>query len=179
VGVGRQASEETTQPMPVVRSLGDFGAFYRREYAAVSTLTMVLTRSRAAAEDITQDAFLRAHRDWERVGLFESPEGWVRRVATNLAVSRFRRLRSEAKAVLRLRPGATAPEMNPEAMEFWAEVRRLPPRQAQVIALHYVEDRSVDDIAETLGIASGSVKTHLHRARRALAKSFGSMEEAP
>ena len=86
-----------TQPneVPLVRSVPDFGTFYRREYPAVATLTMVLTRSRQAAEDIAQDSFLKAHRDWDRVGNFDNPEGWVRRVATNLAMSRFRRLRAE------------------------------------------------------------------------------------
>ncbi len=165
--------------MPVVRSTPDFGSFYRSEYAAVTTLTLVLTRSRAAAEDIAQDAFLRAHRDWERVGRFDNPEGWVRRVATNLAMSRFRRVRAETKAILRIGVADTATEMSPEAAEFWAEVRRLPTRQAQAIALHYVEDRSVDEIAGALGISAASVKTHLQRARNSLADRFGSMEEAP
>lgn len=169
-----------TQPneVPLVRSVPDFGSFYRSEYAGVATLTMVLTKSRAAAEDIAQDAFLKAHRDWERVGRFDNPEGWVRRVATNLAMSRFRRLRTEAKALIRLSP-ATSSTMSPEATEFWAEVRKLPARQAQVVALHYVEDRSIDDIAATLGISAASVKTHLQRARRALAERFGSKEDAP
>jgi RNA polymerase sigma-70 factor (ECF subfamily) len=165
--------------VPVVRAVEDFEVFYRREYPKVATLTMVLTRSASAAEDLTQDAFLRAHRDWDRVGRFEHPGAWVRRVATNLAMSRFRRLRAEARALLRIADGKRIGEMNPEASEFWAEVRRLPPRQAQAVALHYVEDRSVDDIAATLEVSAASVKTHLQRARRTLAERFGSMEEAP
>lgn len=175
----QQSDGDPDERMPLVRSIPDFGAFYRREYASVATLTMVLTRSRAAAEDIAQDAFLRAHRDWSRVGNFDNPEGWVRRVATNLAMSRFRRLRAEARALLRLNPASTTTFMSPEATEFWSVVRRLPPRQAQVVALHYVEDRSVDEIAETLAISPGSVKTHLHRARQTLAQRFGSREDAP
>ena len=177
--MGRQSNGNTGEPMPVVRSTPDFGAFYRREYAAVATLTMVLTRSRSAAEDIAQDAFLRAHRDWKSVGNFDNPEGWVRRVATNLALSRFRRMRAEAKALMRLQPGSATTQMSPEATEFWAEVRKLPARQAQVVALHYVEDRSVDEVADLLEITPGSVKTHLHRARQTLGTRFGSREEAP
>ena len=105
-----------TQPneVPLVRSVPDFGSFYRREYPAVATLTMVLTRSRSAAEDIAQDAFLKAHRDWDRVGRFDNPEGWIRLVATNLAMSRFRRLRTEARALLRVTP-TTPSAMSPEA----------------------------------------------------------------
>ena len=172
-------SKPSSERMPVVRSKPDFGSFYQREYTAVTTLTMVLTRSRAAAADISQDAFLRAHRDWDRVGQFDNPEGWVRRVATNLAMSRFRRLRAETKALLRVGPERPVSTMTPEATEFWGVVRNLPVRQAQVIALHYVEDRSVDDIADALGITAASVKTHLQRGRKTLADRFGSTEEAP
>lgn len=165
--------------VPVVRSVEDFGVFYRREYRGVATLTMVLVRDAAAAEDLAQEAFLRAHRDWHRIGRHERPDAWVRRVATNLAMSRFRKLRAEAKALLRSTDRPPDGEMNAEAAEFWAEVRRLPRRQAEAVALHYVEDRSVDDIAALLGVSAASVKTHLQRARRTLAARFGSMEDAP
>jgi len=73
-----------------------------------------LTGSWEAAEDATQEAFLRAHRDWERVGRYDQPGAWVRRVAANLAVSALRRRLAEAKALLRLggttaaRPAAAA-----------------------------------------------------------------------
>lgn len=165
--------------VPVVRAVEDFGVFYRREYPKVVTLTMVLTRDASAAEDLTQEAFLRANRNWDRVGFYEHPGAWVRRVATNLAMSRFRRLRTETKALLRFTSAIRIAEMDADASEFWAEVRRLPARQAQVVALHYVEDRSVDDIAATLGVSPASVKTHLQRARRTLADRFGSVEDAP
>jgi RNA polymerase sigma-70 factor (ECF subfamily) len=165
--------------VPVVRAVEDFEVFYRREYPKVATLTMVLTRDASAAEDLTQEAFLRANRDWDRVGSYEHPGAWVRRVATNLAMSRFRRLRTETKALLRFTGSIRVAEMDTDAAEFWAEVRRLPARQAQVVALHYVEDRSVDDIAATLGVSPASVKTHLQRARRTLAERFGSVEDAP
>ena len=55
------------------------------------------------------------------------------------------------------------------ADRFWAAVRTLPRRQQAVVALHYLEDRSVADVAQVLGIAEGTVKAHLHKARAALA----------
>ena len=79
---------------------GSFDAFYRIEYPRVVALTYALG-GRAAAEDLAQEAFLRAHRDWERVGRMEAPRAWVRRVAVNLCRSRWRRIRSEAVEVLR------------------------------------------------------------------------------
>ena len=57
--------------------------------------------------------------------------------------------------------------------EFWDHVRRLPRRQAQAIALHYLEDRSVADVADILGCSVATAKVHLHRGRHALAERLG------
>lgn len=148
-----------------------FEAFYRAEYAAVVGLVYSVAGSWAAAEELTQEAFLRAHRDWHRVGTYARPDSWVRKVALNLGVSRYRRMRSEALARMRLGRLTSEPaaEMDPPSEEFWQEVRRLPRRQAQVIALRYVEDRSIAEIAELLGLAEGTVKASLHAGRKRLA----------
>jgi RNA polymerase sigma-70 factor (ECF subfamily) len=55
----------------------------------------------------------------------------------------------------------------------WRAVRALPPRQAQAVALYYVDDRSVAEIAEILRCAEGTVKAHLHKARQKLAEAIG------
>jgi RNA polymerase sigma-70 factor (ECF subfamily) len=56
--------------------------------------------------------------------------------------------------------------------EFWRAVRRLPRRQAQAVALHYLDDLSVADVAGILEISPDTVKVHLHRGRRALADAL-------
>jgi RNA polymerase sigma-70 factor (ECF subfamily) len=61
---------------------------------------------------------------------------------------------------------------DPVSDEWWAAVRALPDRQRAVVVLHYVEDRSVLDVAEVLGIAEGTVKATLSRARRTLARTM-------
>jgi RNA polymerase sigma-70 factor (ECF subfamily) len=61
------------------------------------------------------------------------------------------------------------PALDADDAEFWAAVRSLPRRQAQVVALRYLEDRSVAEIAEILGTATGTVKKHLHDGRQAVA----------
>jgi RNA polymerase sigma-70 factor (ECF subfamily) len=65
--------------------------------------------------------------------------------------------------------------------DFWRAVRALPRRQAQCVALHYLEDRAVDDIAGVLGIAAPTVRVHLHTARSTLAERIGAelREETP
>lgn len=61
------------------------------------------------------------------------------------------------------------PEMPVETEAFWAQVRRLPARQAQTVTLFYLEDLSTAEIADVLGCAPATVRVHLTRGRRALA----------
>jgi RNA polymerase sigma-70 factor (ECF subfamily) len=157
-----------------VESSETFEEFYAREYPAVVGLAFALSGSRAGSEDLAQEAFLAAHRDWDRVGTFERPDVWVRRVVSNKSMSMFRRRYAEARAMARfaMRAAATLPELTAEDAEFWAAVRSLPRRQAQVIALRYLEDRTVAEIAEILGTAEGTVKKHLHDGRQAVVRKL-------
>ena len=113
-----------------------------------------------------------AHRDWERIGAYDRPGAWVRRVVANLAVSAFRRRTAEAKALTRLAFTQTAPLPDLAASDpaFWAAVRALPRRQAQVVALFYLEDRAIADVAAILDMTPGTVKRHLFDARKTLAR---------
>lgn len=150
-----------------------FEVFYREEYGPVLALVYGLSGNPWVAEDIAQEAFLRVHRDWQRVSDMESPSGWVRRVAVNLAKSSFRRLRSEATARIRLGGQVVSMgEPSDEFGDFWREVRRLPNRQAHVIALRYIDDLSVAEIAQILGVAEGTVKAQLHEGRNRLRRQF-------
>jgi RNA polymerase sigma-70 factor (ECF subfamily) len=151
-----------------------FAHFYQREYRSVYALCLALAGS-AAADDLAQDAFIRAHRQWERIVAYDVPAAWVRRVAINLATSLARRLAAEARALRRFagRRESVGQYRDPERLDpddkLWAEVRRLPPRQASILVLHYVEDLSVEQIAGLLGLSANTVKVHLHRGRAALA----------
>jgi RNA polymerase sigma-70 factor (ECF subfamily) len=105
----------------------------------------------------------------------------VRRTAINLALSDRRRRGAERRALERVGPPAESSDDGAGAVasadRFWRAVRELPRRQAAVVALHYVEDRSVAEIATVLEIAEGTVKAHLHQARAALSTSFAPEEE--
>ena len=174
--VGKPAPEQTH--LRPVRALPDFEAFYRTEYRPVVGLAYALSGSRIAAEDIAQDAFLAAHKDWDRVGFYDRPEAWVRRVVANLSVSFFRTKVREAAALARLKPRDDyLPRLPAEDAHFWKEVRALPRRQAQVIALHYLEDRPVADIAWILGCSPSTVKVHLHKGREQLAERLADTRE--
>ncbi|RLE14140.1 MAG: SigE family RNA polymerase sigma factor [Actinobacteria bacterium] len=170
---GAGPDEADTPSSYALRATEPFDRFYEREYRSVVGLAYALSGSRAASEDLAQEAFIAAHRNWERVGSYDKPEAWVRRVVSNLSVSRFRKRASEVKALTRLagfwRESSPLPELPSEAEEFWSSVRKLPKRQAQVVALHYLEDRPVSEIAEILECSPNTVKVHLHKGRRRLA----------
>lgn len=151
-----------------------FDELYRTDFARVVALVYALSGSRWAAEEIAQEAFTALHRDWPRLAGYRDPGGWVRAVAMNKARSAVRRRAAEARAMTRLRARPTRPaELPADADAFWRAVRSLPRMQSLVVALHYADDRSVDDIATVLDIAAGTVKAHLHAARKRLAAHFG------
>jgi RNA polymerase sigma-70 factor (ECF subfamily) len=173
-GVGALSGEAHGRPAAVG---ADFDAFYTSEYASLTRLAYVLTGSRPVAEELVQETMLRAFRHWSRIADYERPGAWARRVLCNLATSRGRRLAAEARAMGRLRERPPEPALSAEAFELWAAVRKLPARQAQVTALAYAEDRPIAEIAEMLGIAEGTVKAVLHRARGNLARVLGLKDE--
>jgi RNA polymerase sigma-70 factor, ECF subfamily len=175
-----ERTADESSPFRPIRAVPDFESFYRSEYRAVVGLAYALSGSRLAAEDIAQDAFLAAHRQWDRVAGYERPESWVRRVVSNLAVSAFRTKVREAGALARLKPrDEYLPALAVEDADFWKAVRDLPKRQAQVIALHYLEDRSVLEIAHILECSANTVKVHLHKGRERLARRLYERWEVP
>jgi RNA polymerase sigma factor (sigma-70 family) len=149
-----------------------FEDFYSEEYAAVVGLAYALSGSRSGAEDLAQEAFLAAHGNWQRIGHYDRPGAWVRRVAVNLSVSTFRRRVAEGRALARAAFGERTVPADPGAgdPEFWGAVRALPRRQAQVIALFYLEDKSIAEVGEILDLTTGTVKRHLHDGRLTLAR---------
>jgi RNA polymerase sigma-70 factor (ECF subfamily) len=163
-----EAAVVRPEPIPTT-----FDELYRRDLRPLLALAYGLSGSRGAAEELVQEAFLAAHRRWERLCLYDDPGAWLRRVVVNRSVSGVRRRVAEARALARLGHRRTLPDELPARdEEVWRAVRALPGRQAQVVALHYLDDRSVAEVATILGCTDGTVKTHLHRARRALAAAL-------
>jgi RNA polymerase sigma factor (sigma-70 family) len=159
-----------------------FEEVYLREFPRVFALAYALSGSRWAAEDLAQDAFMVAHRQWGRIGGYDDPGAWVRRVAANLAVSAVRRRLAEARALVRLagRRELSYAALPAEDGDFWRAVRRLPRRQAQVVALVALQDLSTAEVASTLGCSQRTVQMHMQKARTTLTMRLGlpAQEEA-
>lgn len=172
-GMGR--TEEVLVNAPVIRG-EPFEVFYRRHRNRLVGLAYVISGSRLGSDDLVHDVMEAACRDWDRIRERDDPEAWVRRMVAHRAVSAYRRRLSEAKAVARLalrRDSIVWPEPDVDGDRIWSEVRRLPRRQAQVVALTYVEQLTMAEVGEVLGCSKESVNTHLRRARETLSRRLG------
>lgn len=146
-----------------------FDVFYRRELPAMTALAAAITGNDLVAEDLAQEALMRAHRRWDTVGAYDKPGAWLRRVTVNLALSARKRAAAEMRARLRLRATTAMAPSGPQHQPVWDAVAKLPGKQRAAVALHYLEDRPTAEIAEILGCAEATARVHLHRGRQALA----------
>jgi RNA polymerase sigma-70 factor (ECF subfamily) len=146
-----------------------FRAHYER---LVRSLTIACGDAEHAA-DAVQEAFVRAHVRWRRLRHYEDPVGWVRRVAVNLLRDQHRRTQRKDRALARLAATPTQPVEAPEHDRLGELLDQLPPQQRTAAALYYVEGLTVLEVAATMGLAEGSVKSHLHDARRRLREVIG------
>jgi RNA polymerase sigma-70 factor (ECF subfamily) len=147
--------------------------FVDGEYARVVATVALVCGSAATAEDSVQEALARA---WERLDRGDGIDrlaAWVTTVALNLARSQMRRWRSERRARDRLGPLrddlSNAPAASGDAHAVREALQALPRRQREVTVLRYYLGLDVREIAARLGIAEGTVKAMLFRARQSLA----------
>jgi RNA polymerase sigma-70 factor, ECF subfamily len=157
-----------------------FEEFYRREYLGLVDLARALTGDWAQAQDVVQEAMIVTFGRWDRVRGFDRPGAFARRVVLNRCRSLGRRRLAEGRALARF---ASRPEpvgdLPADATRFWAEVRRLPRRQRDCVALAYVDGFSMAEIADVVGCAEPTVRVHLHRGRLTLAARLRVESEEP
>jgi RNA polymerase sigma-70 factor (ECF subfamily) len=156
-----------------VASPEDFSSFYAGAFPRLVGQLLLVTGELHEAEDVVQEAFARASVRWARLRDYDVPEAWVRRVAMNLAADRLRRARRQLAALVRLGPASPVPPVQVEDLALLEALRALPMSQRQVIVLHHLLGMPVEEVAATLTIPTGTVKTRLARGRRALAARLG------
>jgi RNA polymerase sigma-70 factor (ECF subfamily) len=160
-----------------------FDAIVETYSARIHTLLLRLLRDREEAEDLAQEAFVRAYRGLASYDRTRSLRNWLYAIATNVGLNglrtRYRRLPS--MSTLELDPDLPRTDMvdprqdvrrdamNAELRERLAAVLdRLPPRSAALVHLHYREGLSIAEAADMLGMTEGAAKVALHRARKNL-----------
>jgi RNA polymerase sigma-70 factor, ECF subfamily len=148
--------------------------------AAYGRLVQVLTLvagSRAEAEDVVQEAFVRLVPRWSKISTYDDPEAWVRSVAFKILSNRFRRSRNAAAASRRASHAVQTSEVSGDSVDVGRALAALPIDQREVVVLHHLLDLPVAEIASSLGVPVGTVKSRLSRARVALAPLL--REESP
>ncbi len=157
---------------------GDTAAFeqlYRRQVGRVYALCLRMTGNREAAEELCQLAFVRA---WERLGSFRGDASfgtWLHKLTVNVVLGDRR---SQGRRLARFEPARdlddhSAPR-RPEGMTLDLEgaIAVLPSKARMVFVLHDVQGMSHPEIAQAMGIATGTSKGQLHRARKMLKEAL-------
>jgi RNA polymerase sigma-70 factor (ECF subfamily) len=155
-----------------------FDAFFRVEYPALIALLDRVCSDLDTADDLAQEALARAFARWSEVAVHPNPPAWVRRVALNLAMSGHRTSRRRTAALQRMisvRPAPSGEGHDGDDERISIAICRLPVQQRAAVALFYLEDRPVAEIAELLECAPATARVHLHRGRRALHAALGSV----
>ncbi len=143
-----------------------FEDVFRAEYQALVRVISPIVGSVQDAEAVVQDAFVKAFTGWKRIGGYDRPGAWVRRVAIRDAV-RFGHGKRRTQPTPA--PGADPMDAVPVYIDLGVALRGLSSKQRACVVLHYLADLPVRDVAEAVGCSEATVRVHLHRARVALA----------
>jgi RNA polymerase sigma-70 factor (ECF subfamily) len=158
--------------------VSDFDELYASHFSDLTVQLYAYFGDREEAQDVVQEAFCRAYARWSRLSAYDDPVAWVRRVAWNLATSRWRRARTALLHVGKQRPQPVAGP-DPDRVALVNALARLPARHRSAMVLHYLADMPVSQIAADAGVAEGTVKSWLYRGRAALAAHLSSHELTP
>jgi RNA polymerase sigma-70 factor (ECF subfamily) len=153
----------------------NFDVFYGATFQPLTLQLYAYLGDLGDAQDVVQEAFFRAYVRWKTVGTYENPTAWVRRVAWNLATSRFRRQKT-AMNFLRKQREEYVTEPGPDRVALTRALATLPENQRRAVVLHYMGQHSVAEIAEQMECPEGTVKSWLSRGRAALAAQLKEKE---
>jgi RNA polymerase sigma-70 factor (sigma-E family) len=164
------AEHRSEPPSAVHPDPPTFDEVYAAHYADLTVQLYAYFGDRQEAQDVVQEAFCRALARWRKVSRYDDPVAWIRRVAWNLAVSRWRRARTALGFLRRQSPAELhADGPGPDRVALVAALAELPDNHRRALVLHYLADMPIAEVADREGVAEGTVKSWLHRGRAALA----------
>ncbi|MEV1330836.1 SigE family RNA polymerase sigma factor [Micromonospora costi] len=161
-----------------MRDAGSFDEFYRSTSRRMLRYGYAVAGDYTEAQDLVQEAYARAWRQWGRMSAHPAPEAWLRLVVARLATDRWRRLHGWHAALTRSGPPEVVPPPSEDGVLLLDALRRLPAAQRQALALHYLFDMSVEEIARETQVPTGTVKSWLSRGRARLAALLPGVSEA-
>jgi len=189
VNAGMLATTDTVRMDPRVNQdlewvnqakAGDTEAFeqlYRAHSGRVYAVCLRMVKDKTQAEDLVQEAFVRA---WQKLNTFRGDSAfttWLHRLSVNLTLTHLRNQKRRTDKVMStddLTPfeKPVNEKKSGEKLDLEAAIASLPEKARQVFVLHEVEGYKHEEIATMMGIASGTTKAQLHRARRMLREAL-------
>ena len=154
----------------------EFDEFYRQGARSVVHVVYVATGDLTLAQDCTQEAFSRAWQRWDKVHAYDDPMAGVRTVARRLAISAWRKRTGQERAYVRHGAGTHTDGPTEDRVAVLAALRELPEPVREALALHYLADLSIDQIAHETNTPAGTIKARLHRGRALLAQTLRAEE---
>ena len=151
---------------------------YEASYRRLVTQAYAVAGDHVEAEDAVQESFARAVAAGSRFRHLDNPEAWLRTVALNVIRRRWRRARLFSSLSPRLVTPSDVPGISEDHVAVVDALRALPFQQRETVALFYLGDLSIQEIAATLSVAEGTVKSRLMRGRAALAGKLSTTVEA-
>lgn len=154
----------------------DFDMFYAAASRRLVGQVFAMVGNLSEAEDAVQEAFCRAWPRWTKLRTYSDPEGWIRTVAYRIAVSSWRKAVNRLLAHRRAAGTDDVPGANADHLALMDALRRVPLEQRRVLVLHHLVGLPVQEIAQEIGVAPGTVKSRLARGRRAVANEMLEVE---
>ena len=145
-----------------------FAALVQEHSRSMYRSARALLPGDAQAQDAVGEAVLLAWQSFEKLREPKAAKGWLLKITVNCAYAQLRRDRRLVE--LEKAEGVAAPEKEELPENLWQAVLRLPEEQRLAVTLYYYEDMAVAQIARTLGIPQGTVKSRLNRGRERLRK---------
>ena len=172
-------------------ALGGSGEAYRdlvrRYQRPVYALIVRMVRNASDAEELAQDVFIKAYRALDRFDASRKFSSWLFKIAHNASIDWLRKRRLQTVALetdddrrdpltvladARAETPEAAAQRGELAQAFEVALGRLRPEYREVMLLRFQEGLAYEEIAEVTGLALGTVKTHIHRARKAMAREL-------
>lgn len=147
----------------------DFADFYAATWPRTLAVAYALTGDRGSAEEVAQEAYVKAWTHWAKVSRYDQPAAWVRQVATRLSVSRWRRSRVAARWLAGNRTPAVVTPPDGTSVALVRALLQIPEAQRRAVVLHHLADLPVDEVARLERCPVGTIKARLSRGRTALA----------
>ena len=155
IAVDRNHTTASPKVLDIPVSAADFDVFYRAEYAPMVRLARGLVDTSECAEEIAQEAFAKVFERWDRL---DTPGGYLRTAVVNGARSELR------KREVRRRVGLDRPQQVSAERDYLSDaLDRLPPKRKTALVLRFYAELSEREIAETMGIRPGTVKSLVSR----------------